>query len=267
MSDTLGHIEAAIAEVARARSAVQRSKSPQVRGAEERDGLKAVAYAWFKTHKPRVGDLDVSAVDNAYQKVLDATAKAAARSTYVSTLKAAKDALVTLRRLVTAVPVRNSKTTADAPPPFASLTGDVAMQEILTRRWTEVQTCINAGANLAATVMMGGLMETLLLARINVVANKAPIYTAKNAPKDKAGKTLSLNDWKLVAMVEVAHEVGWITKSAKDVGNVLRDFRNYIHPHKEHTDGILIGAEDARVFWEVCGAISRQLLASTGKIP
>jgi hypothetical protein len=53
------------------------------------------------------------------------------------------------------------------------------MQEILARRWSEVHACIGANANLAATVMMGGLLETLLLARINVVVNKAAIFTAK----------------------------------------------------------------------------------------
>jgi hypothetical protein len=110
--------------------------------------------------------------------------------------------------------------------------------------------------------MMGGLPETLLLARINITANKAPVFTAKAAPRGKQQKTLPLAEWKLVNMVEVGHELGWITKSAKDVGNVLRDFRNYIHPHKEHTDGVQIGEEDARMFWEVTKAISRQVLAS-----
>jgi hypothetical protein len=157
--------------------------------------------------------------------------------------------------------------TVEPPPAFSALTSDTTMQAILVRRWTEVQTCITAGANLAATVMMGGLLETLLLARINIVTNKAPIFTAKNAPKDKAGKTLGLADWKLLAMVEVAHEVRWITKSAKDVGNVLRDFRNYIHPHKEHTDRVEITPDDARMFWEVCKTVSRQILASVKSVP
>ena len=89
-----------------------------------------------------------------------------------------------------------------------------------------MQLCISAGANLAATVMMGGLLESLLLARINIESNKTKIYTAKSTPKDnKSGRPLPLSDWKLVAMVGVTHDVGWITKSAKDVGNVLRDFR------------------------------------------
>jgi hypothetical protein len=72
---------------------------------------------------------------------------------------------------------------------------------------------------------MGGLLESLLLARVNLEPNKGPVYTAKSTPKDKAGKAMPLSEWKLVAMVGVAHEVGWITKSAKDVGNILRDFR------------------------------------------
>lgn len=231
MNDVLEHLEAAITEVSRAREAVLRSNSPQVRSAEERDRLKAVAFAWFKTHRPQVGNIDAVDVDAAYQTVLDSTAKLAARPTYATALKTAKAALVGLRRHVLAAPPTKSTPA------------------------------------LAATVMMGGLLETLLLARINVVVNKAAIFTAKNAPKDRTSKTLALSEWKLVAMVEVAHEVGWITKSVKDVGNVLRDFRNYIHPHKEHTDGVQIGAEDVRMFWEVCKTISRQILASVGNTP
>jgi hypothetical protein len=267
MSDALEHVEAALAEVTRAREAVQRSKSPQVRAADERDRLKAVAFAWFKTHRLHVSGVELGDVDVPYQLVLDATARLAARATYAKALKAAKEALLGVRRTLTTTTAKGSPSVVEKAPPFSALTADVSMLTILTRRWDEVQTCIAAGANLAATVMMGGLLETLLLARINVVANKATLFTAKSAPKDKAGKTLNLADWKLVAMVEVAHEVGWITKSAKDVGNVLRDFRNYIHPHKEHTDAVRIEAEDVRMFWEVCKTISRQILGSVGSIP
>jgi hypothetical protein len=269
MNVALEHAETAIDEVTRAREAVQRSKTPQVRAADERDRLKAVAFAWFNAHRAHLGGADLGDVDAAYQTVLDATARLAARSTYAKALKRAKDALLVVRRTVTAAPNQSfpspGASEPEPAPAFSALTTDVAMQSILRRRWDEVQLCIAAGANLAATVMMGGLLETLLLARINVVANKASIFTAKNAPKDKAGKTLMLADWKLLAMVEVAHEVGWITKSTKDVGNVLRDFRNYIHPHKEHTDGVRIEADDVRMFWEVCKTISRQILSSVGK--
>ena len=64
-----------------------------------------------------------------------------------------------------------------------------------------------------------------------------------------------------------ALSVAWITKSAKDVGHVLRDFRNFIHPHKEYADGIVISEDDASMFWELTKAISRQVLGSVGKSP
>jgi hypothetical protein len=115
--------------------------------------------------------------------------------------------------------------------------------------------------------MMGGLLESLLLARINNSPDRSAVLTARGAPRDKAEKTVPLSEWKLVNMVEVAHELRWITKSAKDVGDVLRDFRNYIHPHKEYTDGIAILEEDAVMFWEVTKAVTRQLLNSAGKSP
>lgn len=273
MGDALEHVEAAIAEVTKARSSVARGKSKQVRTADELDQLKALAFAWFKTHRPIVSGLaDLGTADESYQAVLDATARFAARSTYANSLQEAKSALLAVRRAVTAAPGgAPSKLpgifSPEAPPGFASLTADPAMQAILNRRWDEVQQCIGAGANLAAAVMMGGLLETLLLARINVASNKAPIFTAKGAPRDKGGKTYPLSDWKLISMVDVAQEMSWITRSAKDLGNVLRDFRNYIHPHKEHTDGVLITNDDARMFWEVCKAISRQVLGSIGASP
>jgi hypothetical protein len=264
MTEILEHIEAAISEVTKARESLLRVKSRQVAGADERRRLKEVAFLWVKRHRDHLVGLDVGAVDEAYQRVLDATSRLAARSTYSIAFKDAKTALVAVRRLVTtgARAGTNGHPSPPPPPAFDALTPDSTMQKILVRRWNEVEKCIAGEANLAATVMMGGLMETLLLARIKLVANKASIFTAKNAPKDKAGKTLTLDEWKLVAMVEVAHELDWITKSSKDVGNVLRDFRNYIHPHKEHADRLTIAPDDVRMFWEVCKTISHQILRS-----
>ena len=141
------------------------------------------------------------------------------------------------------------------------------MQIILQRRWDEVERCLSSQLNLAATAMMGGLLESPLLAKINGSPDKAAVSKAKSAPRDKTGKTLMLPEWKLIHMVEVAHELRWITKSAEDVRNALRDFQNYIHPHKEYTDGISILDEDARMFWEVTKSIARHVLTSVGKSP
>jgi hypothetical protein len=113
---------------------------------------------------------------------------------------------------------------------------------------------------MAATVMMGGLLEGLLLARVNKEPDPRPVFTAAGAPRDKMGKTLALKDWTLRNFIDVAHELKWITVSARDVGVVLRDYRNYIHPQKELSHGIILEAGDASVLWEVAKSISRQLL-------
>jgi len=272
MDDPIAHIEAAIAEVAKARQCVKRKKTKQVSVREEIDRLKSVAFAWFQTHRPPVenhpSQPDLAPVDAAYRSVMEATSRHAARTTYMQALKDAKKSLVAVRSLVaTTTNATPTAPTADAPPSFSPLAADPQMQAILNRRWDEVQQCIGCGAHLAATVMMGGLLESLLLARISSSPNMSAVFTARGAPHDKAGKTLALSEWKLVNMVEVAHELRWITKSAKDVGNVLRDFRNYIHPHKEYTDGLAISEEDAMMFWELSKAVTRQVLGSAGKSP
>jgi hypothetical protein len=51
-------------------------------------------------------------------------------------------------------------------------------------------------------------------------------------------------------------------KTAKDVGAVLRDYRNYIHPQKQLSHGVHLKLDDARLFWEVSKSISRQVIDS-----
>ena len=108
--------------------------------------------------------------------------------------------------------------------------------------------------------MMGGLLEGLLLARINQLTDKRPVFTAASAPKDRTGSTLRLNEWGLKNYLDVAHEVVWISKTTKDIGEVVRDYRNYIHPQTEHSHGINLTTDDARTLWEVAKSVVRQVV-------
>jgi len=134
------------------------------------------------------------------------------------------------------------------------------MQSILGQRWRECVICVNSGAPLAATVMKGGILEGLLLAKINQLPNQAPVFTAASEPKDKAGKTLPLKDWTLKNYIDVAHELKWISTTAKDVGEVMRDYRNYIHPQKELSHGVTLVDADAQMLWEIAKSVIRQVL-------
>jgi hypothetical protein len=275
MTPALTAVEAAITEVTKARISIRKKTTKQVTSVDEIDLLKAVAFAWFQTHRPHLvshgSNPDLNGPDSSYRAIMDATGRHTTRGKYSDALLRTRQSLVEVRSFIAsnlhAISSAAQTHTSDAPPNFSPLVLDPNMQAILQRRWDEVQRCLSSNANLAATVMMGGLLESLLLARINGSPDKPSVFTTPAAPRDKTGKTLALSEWKLVKMVDVAHELTWITKSAKDVGNVLRDFRNYIHPHKEYTDGVVILEEDARMFWEVTKSISRHVLASVGKTP
>jgi len=137
------------------------------------------------------------------------------------------------------------------------------MQAILVRRWSETQKCLDAGAYLAATVIMGSLLEALLLARVNKLSDKTPVFNSNKAPKNpKTGKVRPLQEWTLNSFIDVAHELGWIRRSARDVGVVLRDYRNFIHPEKEFRHGISVDEDDANMFWVIFTQLSGQIIGS-----
>jgi hypothetical protein len=186
--------------------------------------------------------------------------RAAARSTYVNALKEAREAVAELLSTVvtgSAPP----QATSDAPPDFSKLAADAEMQAILTRRWEECQRCISAGAPLAATVMMGGLLEALCVARANKMADKAPLFKQKTTPLDpQTKKPLQLKDWTLRAYLDVGHDLNWISRPGKDIAVVLRDYRNYIHPQKEYSHGVILDPGDAQLFWELAKGLCRQIL-------
>lgn len=139
------------------------------------------------------------------------------------------------------------------------------MQSILTRRWNECTLCLGCGADLAAVVMMGGLLESLLLARVNQTADKTPIFTAACAPRDSAGKSLKLRDWTLNDYIHLARELKWIGEVAKDVSGVLRDYRNYIHPSKELANQINLTSRDTALMWTIFVTLTDQILKSAAK--
>ncbi len=267
MPEAADAITSALDELERAKRMLQRDKAKQVRNIDERRLLKALALTWFGTRRPvllpAVQADALSGADAVYREVLDATDRLAARTTYLAGLRQAKNALIELRAVVLAAPPTLA-TTSDVAPDFTSLASDSLMRDILKHRWEECIKCLNASAYLAATVMMGGLLEALLVARANQMPDKSPLFKTKATPVDpRTQKPLDLRQWTLAPYIDVAHELRWIARSAKDVAGVLRDYRNYVHPEKQRSHGVILEAGDAMMFWEVVKELARQLLAST----
>jgi hypothetical protein len=270
MANAVEVIDDAIHEVSRARSLLARIRSQQIRGTDELAMLRTIAYAWFQNNRgvvlANLGTADLSEIDNAYQTVLDATEKSAARTTYLDALRRAKSSLISLRSVALTAPPPGMTTGDDLAPDFSPLVGSEQMRVILTRRWDECRRCVAAEAHLAAIVMMGGLLEALFVARANIVPNKESLIKAKAAPKDsKTGKTANYQDWMLDSYIKVGHELEWITDSAKQIADVLKEFRNYVHPAKELRHGVNLADSDFIMFWNVTKALVRQLLHSAAR--
>ena len=247
-----------------------RNGTRQVTSTGQKQIINATAHAWFNNHRKTVvealaGD-DLLLLDDEYRGLLAATGRATLRTSYLKGLKRIKRALAQLQAdqviaLSDAPTAQSHQSSSDAPPQFSPLIGDVNMQAILNRRWIECVACLKAGAPLAATVMMGGILEGLLLARINQLEDRAPVVRAAAAPRDKESrKTLDLRDWGLKNYIDVAHELKWISTTAKDIGEVVRDYRNFIHPQKELSHGIRLSTEDAQMMWEVAKSVTHQIL-------
>lgn len=269
MADGQVIIDTAVADADSLQKILKRQTSNQVTSADEKQIIKGIALAWFGKHRPVIvailGEDGVRDIDELYRGLIEASGRATTRAKYLDTLKAVKKRLGTLQSdhvipLAAPIAAQPLANTSDNPPPFAPLISDPKMQAILTQRWQECVICVKSGAPLAATVMMGGILEGLLLAKINQLPSMAPAFTAASAPRDKAGKTLALKDWTLKNYIDVAHELKWITRTAKDVGEVMRDYRNYIHPQKELSHGISLVQGDAQMLWEIAKNMMLQVL-------
>jgi len=221
MPEMLRAVDAAIAEAGKAVTMLSRKKTSQIANTEEHAYLKAVCLSWLKTHRmevaPFCGGNELGPLDSIYQTLLEANEGRPSRKNTSDQLKLAKKALIALRSKL--ILVDGNVINEDKAPDFAKLASDPDMEDLLSRRWDETLLCMRGGAHLAATVMMGGLLEALLLARVNIEPNKRGVFTAAAAPKDRGtGQTSPLRDWALKDYLDVAHELGWITRSAKDVG-------------------------------------------------
>jgi hypothetical protein len=251
----IGSLIEDMAKLARVLASV---RSPQIYSVDVRGHIKAVAEAWFRSYRSAALGQDLSEFDARFQSLHTASERLPSTKKIRGLVKALRTALVTLQTAVVAAPALRPAT--DPPPSFAAVPNAI-MQQVLTRRWNECVTCLAAGAPMAATVMMGGLLESLFLARINRERNQGPIFTANAAPKDSRTSTpKSLREWGLADYIAVAHELGWISQAANDVSDVLRDYRNYIHPQKELSSQAALTPDDARMFWVVAKEMAARLL-------
>ena len=159
MADLVGTIDAAVDAVTRLRSFLHNSKNRQVRNSDERALIKATTQTWFRNHRPALATLQTDpsfkAADQAFASLLEWADQNTTRAKYRELLQTTKAHLVKLRSSGVLV----APSVEPARPQFQLLISDPKMLGILDRRWTETLACQRVGADLAATVMLGGLLD------------------------------------------------------------------------------------------------------------
>lgn len=127
---------------------------------------------------------------------------------------------------------------------------------IIENRLNEVKITLKHEAYLSAIFLCGSILEAILLGAAK--KNPKQFNQASASPKDSNGKDKPFEKWKLSQFIDVACEVGLLKPDVKQFSHGLRDFRNYIHPHKEIESEFTPDKHTA----EVCFQVLKAALAS-----
>lgn len=144
------------------------------------------------------------------------------------------------------------------PPDFLKLKLEPGLGEILADRWDQAQRCVNVEAHLAATIIMGSMLEGMLLAVLQKLPKEG--NTCKAAPIDpRTGKVKYFAEWSLSDMINVAHEANWIDLDVKKFSHSLREFRNLIHPYQQMVLKAFPDKDTCEISWLVVQAVANDL--------
>jgi hypothetical protein len=127
--------------------------------------------------------------------------------------------------------IKKNFLSAALPLGFVNLISDDDYVKIMQDRWRESEKTQQAEAWLSTIVLLGSILEGILLYKIK--ANPEKANKSFSVPK-KDGKPKEYKDWTLENMITVCHECGWISKDAKGFSDGVKEYRNFVHPWKQH---------------------------------
>ncbi|QKV68970.1 hypothetical protein HUT13_09365 [Streptomyces harbinensis] len=116
-------------------------------------------------------------------------------------------------------------------------------------RLDEARTCYEHGAYTSAVIMLGSLLE-------GVLAHAAHIRDT-GVPRPKPLRKMGLND-----LVDFAYENKWIEHDAKLASELVRHYRNLVHPLAEKRTGHSPNRDTLDMCWPVVNATLNDLAAT-----
>jgi hypothetical protein len=115
---------------------------------------------------------------------------------------------------------------------------DIDLRQIIERDYRELRLNVYpSGAWKSTVILAGSILEALLFDRLTtdpLIRTRAE--ASAEAPRDRSRsvKDLAAGEWKLQNLIDVAVDINVLpAERAKSFDQVLRDYRNFVHPKKE----------------------------------
>ena len=127
---------------------------------------------------------------------------------------------------------------------------------IIEARLKEAQKAFAADAHLSVILLCGSVLEGVLLGA--ALKEPAKFNQSPSSPRDKEGKVKGFSEWSLAQFIDTAYNVDLLDLDVKKFSHGLRDFRNYIHPYAQLSQGFTPDEHTARVCIQVLKGSSSQ---------
>lgn len=139
-----------------------------------------------------------------------------------------------------------------------------AVQDVINQRLNEIEKALTHNAPLSVIFLCGSILEGLLFD--TALSNPQLFNTMPSSPKASDGKVLPFQNWRLEALINVAHEACMLSLDVKKYGHALKDFRNYIHPREQIAYKFNPDMHTARISWQVLRAAIADLSGRRGSV-
>ncbi len=136
-------------------------------------------------------------------------------------------------------------------PSLDKLPVSAPISTIIQERLDEVQLCFSQGAYLSVVLLSGSILEAVLL---GAAENNPKVFNQSQSSPKENGKVKRFSNWHLSDLIDSAHEIGLLEYDVKVLSHQLRDFRNFIHPHKQIESGFRPDKHTATICFQVLKA-------------
>jgi len=250
-------------ESERLKKILRKEKGSQIRSKSIQEFTRTISLVWFEKYQIIFSNIESGLLDSInenYKNLNEWSFSATSKNKYLVLIKELRANLIKLQSA--SITNKINPVVNNDIENLDNLVQDPEMQQILRCRYKEIKNCIEI-APLAATVMMGGLLEALFLARILKLEDKKSIFNQKATPIDpKTKKPRNLSEWTLNNFIDISFTMGWVRKAAKDVGINIMEYRNLIHPEKQLRLKISLEPQDSQMFWVIFNELIKQIINS-----